>query len=120
MTVCELGAKCPATHVLPGLSKDGRNKGTPMHLIALLSLDRSCIRSYDIGGIKAIHDETSSAQYIYTLMREQIKSATQQTKKFDDHVVRKLLRDSDRVPTLPKRALHTIASMITLLVEQQP
>jgi hypothetical protein len=115
--VCHLHVKCPAVHILPGLPLDDRKMGTSMHLIALLGLKRSVIRSYDIDEIQAMHDNKSSAQFVYVKMQEEIKAATQRGEEFDKHVARQLLKNSDKAPKMSGRRLDTTASMIVKLVE---
>jgi hypothetical protein len=117
--VCHLHVKCPAIHILPGLPLDDREVGTSMHLIALLGLKRSVIRSYDIDGIQAMHDNESSAQFAYVMVQEEIKAATQQMKEFDEHAARQLPKNSNKAPKMSGRRLDTTASMIEKLVEQQ-
>ncbi|KAH0371356.1 hypothetical protein KCU65_g1955, partial [Aureobasidium melanogenum] len=46
MSKCPLEVKCPAYHIVPGLGET-RNVGSPMHLLALLGLNRRVIESYD-------------------------------------------------------------------------
>lgn len=119
LRICHLKVKCPAVHIYPGLSLAGRKVGTSMHLIALLGLNRALIQAYNVKEIQAMHDNGKSAQSTYVLMQEEVKSAARQ-EKFDEYVVRKLLRDSVKAPKMNKRALNTAASMIAKLVEQQP
>jgi hypothetical protein len=119
LPLCHLNIKCPAVHIFPQLPLDDRKVGTSMHLIALLGLERSVIQSYDIAGIQAMHDNASSAQSVYVKVQEEIKVATQQKKKFDEHAARQLLKSSDKAPKMSGRRLDTTASMIEKLVEQQ-
>lgn len=49
---CPLEVKCPAYHILPGLPEEKRKVGSPMHLLALLGLNRSIIESYDVRKIQ--------------------------------------------------------------------
>ena len=53
------------------------------------------------------------------LMREEIQNAAQREKRFNDYAIRKLLKDSDDIPKMGKRALNTTASMVAKLLEQQ-
>lgn len=117
--ICHMDVKCPAIHVLPGLSLDNYNVGTAMHLIALLGFNRPFLRSYDVRRIQEIHDKARSAQTVYLLLQEDIKRAVQQKKKLHQHAIRKLIEDSEKVPDMGKKALSTITSMIVKLVEQQ-
>lgn len=118
--ICHLDVKCPAIHILSGLSLDNYSIGTAMHLLALLGLDRPFLQSYDIRGIQEIHNKARSAQSVYLLLQEEIKKATQQKKKkLHQHAIRRLLIDSEKVPDMGKKALSTITSMIVKLVEQQ-
>lgn len=120
--VCHLNVKCPAFHILPGCAdslSDEYKVGTALHLIALLGLDREFVQSYDVRGIQEMHNHASSAQSVYVLMREEIQNAAQREKRFNDYAIRKLLKDSDDIPKMGKRALNTTASMVAKLLEQQ-
>lgn len=118
MSKCPLDVKCPAYHIVPGLDEK-RDVGSPMHLLALLGLNRRVVDSYDVHKIQEKIEEPNSAQQIYLLLQKEIEQMTQSgKKKFEDPAARKLLKDSDKVSAMRDKTLRFKASMIAVLVRQ--
>lgn len=119
LNVCSLEVECPAYHMFPGLDQEPDEKvGSPMHLLALLNLNRGFVHAKELRQIQAIHDDSASAQHIYMLLQKEVERAVQRERKFDDLVAKKLLRDSEQVARMGNRALSFKAEMIVKLVHQ--
>ncbi|KAG2163615.1 hypothetical protein JADG_003354 [Aureobasidium aubasidani] len=119
LNVCSLEVECPAYHMFPGLDQEPDEKvGSPMHLLALLNLNRGFVHAKELRQIQAIHDDSASAQHIYMLLQKEVERAIQRERKFDDLVAKKLLRDSEQVARMGNRALSFGAEMIVKLVHQ--
>lgn len=119
LNVCSLEVECPAYHMFPGLDQEPDEKvGSPMHLLALLNLNRGFVHAKELRQIQAIHDDSASAQHIYMLLQKEVERAIQRERKFDDLVAKKLLRDSEQVARMGNRALSFEAEMIVKLVHQ--
>ncbi|KAH0329480.1 hypothetical protein KCU71_g657, partial [Aureobasidium melanogenum] len=121
MSNCSRDVKCPSYHIVPGIPKENRKLGSPMHLVALLGLNRRIIESYDVRKIRRKIEDPGSAQQIYLLLQKEIEQAVQALqpgKKFGDPAAKEVLRGSDKVPAMGDKALRYKASMIVKLVQQ--
>ncbi|KAG9687277.1 hypothetical protein KCU95_g8588, partial [Aureobasidium melanogenum] len=121
MSNCSRDVKCPAYHILPEMPKENRKLGSPVHLVALLGLNRRIIESYDVRKIQRKIEDPGSAQQIYLLLQKEIEQAVQALQsgeKFEDPAAKEMLRGSDKVPAMGDKALRYKASMIVKLVQQ--
>ncbi|KAG9531173.1 hypothetical protein KCU93_g1929, partial [Aureobasidium melanogenum] len=118
MENCALAVKCPAYHTFKKLPKENRKIGCPMHMIALLNLNRPFVSSYDVQKIQKKIETPTSAQQIYLMLQQEIKDIVQQKNTLDDTMARKLLQESENVPRLGHKSLKKKARFIVKLVKE--
>ncbi|KAH0334697.1 hypothetical protein KCU81_g9321, partial [Aureobasidium melanogenum] len=118
MKSCALDVKCPAYHQYRRLPKENRKIGCPMHMIALFSLNKPLIDSYNIQKIEKKMEVPTSAQQLYLLLQEEIKDIVQQRTTLDDTMAKKLLQESEKVPPLGDKGLKIKARLIVSLVKE--
>jgi hypothetical protein len=118
---CALDRKCPCYHGNKAIPQDTppRKIGSCMHLLALLSLDRLPLDSYDMSEIHFRLPSPSSAQQTYLQLEQEIEDIIQQGNYIDDLGARKLLRESDKVAHMGLRRLKAIARLIARLIQEK-
>ncbi|CAD0100062.1 unnamed protein product [Aureobasidium mustum] len=91
MANCALDVKCPAYHKNKKLPDETRKIGCPMHMLALLNLNRPLIDSYDVQKIQKKTEDPGSAQQIHLLLQQEIEHIVQQKTKLENPMAMKLL-----------------------------
>ncbi|KAG9571137.1 hypothetical protein KCU79_g397, partial [Aureobasidium melanogenum] len=118
LRICLLETKCPAYHVLPSLPQDHRKIGSQMHLVALSNLDRRFLDTYDMSQIHEMQQNIRHSLNIYRQLEEDIEQAIQQSQQVDDVTVRKMIKESNKVPVMGPRAIKRVARFIVIVVKE--
>lgn len=113
-----LDTKCPAYHVLPSLLPEVMKIGSHMHLVALLNLDRRFLDSYGMDKIKEMLQDIRNSHNIYRQLQDDIEQAIQKGKRIDDTTVRKMIKESDKVPYMGARGVKAKTRFIVTLVKE--
>lgn len=83
-----------------------------------MNLDRRFLDTYDMSQIHEMQQNIRHSLNIYRQLEEDIEQAIQQSQQVDDVTVRKMIKESNKVPAMGPRAIKRVARFIVKVVKE--